>query len=406
VVAGEVRTPGSSERRPAVRRRSPGSTASLRPANQRRVLDLLRESASEHESWTQAEITRATGLASGTVSNIVRELATAGVVDTEPGRGRRGTVVRLAQAVGLVAGIDFGHTHVSAAVADLGGRILTETREPLDADSPYDTGLTLAARLLEQLLHQVGRGRTELRSVGIGLPAPITDDVVRTSAILPGWVGVNAAVTAREWFDCPVYVDNDANLGAYGEHRAGVARGVRDVVFVKVSSGVGAGLVLNGRIFHGARGSAGEIGHLTVDESGPPCRCGSRGCLEVYASTGPTLTMMADRLPGATIDDIIGAARGGNMSARRQLEDAALHLGWGLATVVNLLNPGVVVVGGEMAKAGDLLLDAARLSFRRHVLADAAATPIVTSALGERASLVGAVLQAAAKTDILAHPRP
>lgn len=378
---------------------SPGSTASLRPANQRRVVDVVRGHL-DHEI-TQADITRLTGLASGTVSNIVRQLVAAGVVETDPGSGRRGTVVRLSRSAGLVAGMDFGHTHLSVAVADLGGRILGETRHRLAPDHRYQQGLELAATLLDQVLREIGHDRSEVRSIGLGLPAPISDDVVRSSAILPGWVGVNALGVARTWFGCLVHVDNDANFGALAEHRVGAAQDEDDVVYVKVSSGVGAGLIVDGQIFHGARGSAGEIGHLTLDEGGPLCRCGSRGCLEVYASTGPTLQMMRDQLPGATIDDVVAAAKLGNMSARRLVEDAGLHLGWGLATVVNLLNPGVVVVGGEMARAGDLLLDAARLGLRRHVLADAAATPIVASTLGERASLVGAVLQAAEQTDLL-----
>jgi len=381
-------------------RPSPGSTASLRPANQRRVVELLR--AHGDAPITQADIARTTGLASATVSNIVRALTASGLVDTEPGSGRRGTVVRLSRAAGVVAGIDVGHTHLAVAVADLSGRILAETRKPLEPDHEYDAGLDLATALLEGVLAETGLEIADVRTIGMGLPAPISDNVVRSSAILPGWVGVNAAEVAQARFGCPVHVDNDANFGALAEHRVGVARGVDDLVFVKVSSGVGAGLIIKGEIFRGSHGSAGEIGHLTLDEQGPLCRCGSRGCREAYASTDTAITMMAAQLPGATIDEIFKAAHEGNAAAMRLLEDAGLHLGWGLATVVNLLNPGMVVVGGDMARAGELLLDSARLGLRRHALADAATTPVVISELGERASMIGAALMAAQMTELIA----
>jgi predicted NBD/HSP70 family sugar kinase len=381
-------------------RSSPGSTASLRPANQRRVIELLR--AHGETAITQADIARTTGLASATVSNIVRALTASGLIDTEPGSGRRGTVVRLSRAAGVVAGIDVGHTHLAVAVADLSGRILSETRQPLEPDHAYDAALQLATSLLEDVLARAGLDMADVRTIGMGLPAPISDDVVRSSAILPGWVGVNAAAVTGARFGCPVHVDNDANLGALAEHRVGVATDVDDLVFVKVSSGVGAGLIINGEIFRGSHGSAGEIGHLTLDEQGPLCRCGSRGCLEAYASTDTAIAMMATQLPGATIDEIFRAAHEGNAAALRLLEDAGLHLGWGLASVVNLLNPGMVVVGGDMARAGELLLDSARLGLRRHALADAATTPVVISELGERAPMVGAALMAAQATELIA----
>lgn len=226
--------------------------------------------------------------------------------------------------------------------------------------------------------------------------------MVRSSAILPGWVGVNAHDVAVERFGVPVQVENDANLGALAEQRLGAARGHRDVVFLKISSGVGGGLVLDDRLFRGSSGTAGEIGHLTLDEQGPVCRCGSRGCLEAYTSTTNVQAMLAGQFPGATIDEILQAARDGNVSALRTLEDAGLHLGWGVASVVNLLDPGLVVVGGDMARAGDLLLDSVRIGLRRHALDTAATTEVVAGQLDERASLVGAVLLAADAIDLAA----
>jgi predicted NBD/HSP70 family sugar kinase len=379
---------------------SPGSTASLRPANQRRVLDLLRGTGST--TFTQAELARATGLASGTISNIVRDLSGVGLVETERGGGRRGTVVRLSRSAGLVAGVDIGHTHLTVALADLSATIVAERREPLRQDHDHSVALDLAAQLLEQVLAVTDHTAEDLRTVGLGLPAPVAHGEVRASAILPGWTGVAAAAAASDRLGKPVQIDNDANLGALAEHRLGAGRGERDLVFVKVSSGVGAGLVVNGQICRGALGTAGEIGHLTLDEQGPLCRCGSRGCLEAYASTETIVSLVSGHLPGARIGDVIEAAAQGDAAAARLIEDAGLSLGWGLASVVNLINPGKVVIGGDLVRAGDLLLDSVRIGLRRHALADAAATPVVPSMFGERAPVVGAVLLAADGTELVA----
>lgn len=380
--------------------RATGSVGALRVANQRRVLDAL--SSRDGTAATQADLSRETGLAAGTVSSIVRELAGVDIIDTVAGAGRRGTTVQLARGAGLVAGIDFGHTHLAVAVAEMNGRLLGEAREPLDHELPHDAAIRRAAALLDHVLHDVGAERSDLRTVGLGLPSPIANDVVMSSTILPGWVGVNVREAAQDALAAEVVVENDANLGALTEHRRGAGRGESNLVFVKVSSGVGAGLIVNGQIFRGARGTAGEIGHLTVDDEGPLCRCGSRGCLEAYTATGSALAMMALQLPGADIDGIIEAARDGNVAAQRVFEDAGLHLGWGLAAVTNLVNPGVIVVGGDMSRAGDLLLVAAAQGLRRHVPSGAATTPVRPSAFGERASLIGAVLLAVESTDLLA----
>ena len=385
---------------------APGSTSSLRTANQRRVLNVLRRHRVEQKSdsevrLTQADLARATGLAPATVSSIVREFAAAGLVEVEPGSGRRGTSVQLASRAGLVCGIDFGHSHVSVAIGDLTGRVLSEEWRGLEQTHHHEEGLTYAAEMLKRDLDELGSDHSTLRAVVVGLPAPVIDDVVRSSTILPGWVGVNARQVAEQHLNSSVHIENDANLGAVAEHRVGVARGHSTSIFLKLSSGVGAGIIIDNHLFHGAVGAAGEVGHLTVNEQGPVCRCGSRGCLEAYASSGSVLELMSSQMPGATIDEVVAAARDGNAAALRSLEDASFHLGWGIGSLVNILNPSVVVLGGDLARAGELLLEPARVGLRRHALDAVAATPIVVSKLGRRASLVGAVLLASERTELL-----
>ncbi len=374
-------------------------TGVLRAANTRSVLATV--TGYSGEPVTHAELARETGLAAGTISSIVHELADAGILDTVAGSGRRGATVRLARSAGLVAGVDFGHSHLSVAIADMSGMVIGEVRTGVSAEQDHRDALAQAARMLESLFSGHEDQRKLLRTIGFGLPAPIAHGKVLGSAIQPGWLGINVRQAASEFFRVPVVVDNDANLGAIAEHRLGAGRGHSELVFVKISSGVGAGLIVDGRLFRGAEGIAGEIGHLTIDEQGPLCRCGGRGCLEAYTATGTALDMIAGHLEGATLDDIIEAARQGNVAARRVFEDVGLHLGWGLASVTNLLNPGVIVVGGDMARAGDLLLDSTRLGLRRHVLAGADTVPIVASELGDRASLLGAIQFAVDSTDLL-----
>ena len=376
---------------------APGSPTSLRNANQKRVLDLLRAPV----AYTQAELARTSGLAPATVSNIVRDLGAAGLLEVLPGSGRRGSSVRLAATAAYVVGIDFGHSHVAVAVGDLLGQPLREQRRPLADGLPHEQALATAQAMLDSMLAELPQAA--VLHVALGLPAPITDDAVGSPAIFPGWENVDAREAAGRTFGVPVTVENDANLGALAEHRTGAAQGNDSCVYVKISSGVGAGVVLAGEIFRGAAGFAGEIGHLTLDEQGPMCRCGSRGCLEAYASIGAILGLMAGHQPGAELDDIIAAAGENSFAARRTFEDAGLHLGWGLASIVNLLNPHVLVIGGDLARAGDLLLEPARVGLRRHTLDAVSATPVLASAHGSRASMLGALLLAAESTDLLAE---
>ena len=256
------------------------------------------DDADEGDPITQAEIARLTGLAPATVSNIVRELAAAGLVDTDPGSGRRGRG-RLSASAGIVAGIDFGHSHVAVAVGDLTGRVLAEERVSRRAPGPRRTALGLAASILDRTRSP---GAGPLRHVGLGLPAPVVNNVVESSAIFPGWEGVDARAAAeavlrragRRSRTTPTSARSPSTGRAHG-------RGHSSLVFVKISSGVGAGIIIDNRLFHGADGTAGEIGHLTLDEQGPMCRCGSRGCLETYTSSEHMLRM---RRPDAPRGDV------------------------------------------------------------------------------------------------------
>ncbi|MDF2978874.1 MAG: transcriptional regulator [Actinomycetospora sp.] len=384
----------------------PGSPAGLRDANRRRVLEAVRSDGAP----TQAEIAATTGLAPATVSNIVRDLADAGRVEAvdEVRAGRRVRAVRLVRRTGVVAGIDFGHRHVRVALADVAdpagasGHAAPPETTQVRADLPdaHDVadGLATASRLLDEVLHRAGTRRAALRGAVVGLPAPLdlVTGAVGASGVLPGWVGVPLAGRVAEHLGVPSWVDNDATLGTLAERRWGALRGVDDGLFLKLSDGVGAGLVLGGRLYRGPDGTAGEIGHVAVhpgDRFAAVCRCGHRGCLETVVSARTVITVLEPLLgTPLTIADVVARAHEGDAPARRVLADTGHHVGVAIAGLATVLTPRRIVVGGELAQAGALLLDPL------HAALAAAAVPgttrtaeVVTAALAEHAPVLGAL---------------
>ena len=384
----------------------PGSPSGLRDANRRRVVDAVRAGGAP----TQAEIAGATGLAPATVSNIVRDLGAAGLLTAgdEVRAGRRVRAVRLVRGAGVVAGIDVGHRHLRVALADVAdpsaaaGHPGPPGRSELRADLPdyhgVAEGLAIAASLIDEALAQAGVRREALRGAVVGLPAPVdrATGAVGASGVLPGWIGVPVAGRVSEHLGVPSWVDNDATLGTLAEQRWGALREVRDGVFLKLSDGVGAGLVLDGRLYRGPDGTAGEIGHVAVDPGdrhAAVCRCGHRGCLETVVSTR-TVTALLEPLVGAplTVAEMVALARDGDAPARRVLADTGHHVGAALAGFCTVLTPRRIVVGGELAQAGDLLLGPL------HAALEAAALPgttrtadVVVAELAEHAPVLGAL---------------
>lgn len=345
---------------------------------------------------TQAELARRTALAPSTVSNIVRDLAEAGTleVDEEHG-GRRGRMVRLAADGRLLMAVDFGHGHVSVALATMSHEIVGETHSSLPLGHDHQAGLAKAVSLRDFLLQRAGLDGAAVVAAGVSLPAPIDNGgrIIGSRLVLPGWADMDLAAIAQERLGVPVHVDNDANAGAVAEHHWGAGRGTDDFVYLKLAHGIGAGLILGGKPFRGATGVSGEIGHTTIDERGVFCRCGNRGCLETVAATPRLLALLASTHPRLrTIDDIVRAARAGDPACLRVLGDAGRAVGVAAANMVNVLNPAKVLIGGELAGAGELLLDPLREIVRRYGVPSAVTgLEIQAAELGARASLLGDV---------------
>lgn len=368
----------------------PGSQSELRAANRSRIIDLLRSRG----PMTQAELARASGLSPATVSSIAHELREEEWVFDEDLEGARGRALTLSRDAGLAVGIAFGHSHLRVAIADLAHTILAEAEKPFDTDHGAAEGITLAGRLFRRLVEENEIDTHLVTGVGMGLPGPLRRDTgqVGDSAILPGWIASHPAELMKRELGVDVTVENDANLGALAEIVWGSGRGCSDLLYVKISTGVGAGLILNGRLYHGFAGTAGEIGHTTVDESGPVCRCGSRGCLETYAGAEAVLEPLrrrhGDRL---TIRQVVAMAQAGDAGCQRVIADAGNAVGRAVADACNLLAPERVVIGGDLARSGDLLLDPIRAAVARAAIGAVREIPVTTGTLGERADVLGAV---------------
>ncbi|MCP9205717.1 ROK family transcriptional regulator [Streptomyces sp. NEAU-Y11] len=372
---------------------TPGSQSSLHRANLERVVRAVRMAG----SLTQAEIARSTGLSAATVSNIVRELKDGGTVEVTPtsAGGRRARSVSLSGDAGIVVGVDFGHTHLRVAVGNLAHQVLAEESEPLDVDASASQGLDRAEQLVSRLIAATGLRQDKVVGVGLGVPAPIDVETgtLGSTAILPGWAGTNPRDDLAQRLGVPVHVDNDANLGALGELVWGSGRGVADLAYIKVADGVGAGLVISGQIYRGPGGTAGEIGHITLDESGPVCRCGNRGCLETFTAARYVLPLLySSHGMDLTVERMVQLAREGDPGCRRVIADVGRHIGSGVANLCNLINPSRMVLGGQLAEAGELVLAPIRESVARYAIPSAARQlSVMPGALGGRAEVLGAL---------------
>lgn len=382
-----------------------GSLEALRELNRLRVIDALRQRGTASRS----EIARHTGLSRTTVTTLVSDLQARGLVVEQPfgeaqGRGRPPTLLRLDPSVGAVVGIHFDHRHLRVAVADLSSTVLAERWQGLDVDHAATTALDAAADLVEVALEEAGIERSRVVGAGVALSGPVDrDGTVGSTVILPGWEGLNAIDELTRRLGLQVAVDNDANLGALAEVSFGAGRGMSDVIYVMVASGVGAGIVLDGRLHRGVTGLAGEIGHVRVRAEGAVCRCGNRGCLETVASTDAMLSLLrpADG-GGASMGTLIELLEAGDIGAQRVVSDAGREIGRVVAGLCNVLSPSGVIVGGDLGIVADSLLNGIREALDRYALPPVrAALELRAGVLGERAELLGALALVIGDTDLL-----
>lgn len=359
--------------------------------------------------WTEGEISRAEvarrlDLSRSTVSALVQQLIDQGtVIEARVGAsqgGRPPVMLRFAHDRYHMVGLDLGMTHVTAILMDPRGRVLGRRTARHDVPGDPTGTLALAHAMLDGLLAEAP-ATSRLIGVGVAVPCPIhpSRPGQLSKSILPGWKGIDLAQALASRYGAPVYLENDANLGALGELIWGMGRDVGDFVYVKLATGVGAGLIVHGDIYRGAQGIAGEIGHTSIDVDGPPCRCGLRGCLvtmvgshaieERYRALASAAAPA--RPPAGDLGDIARAAKVGDPAAVQVIDHAATCLGIGLANLLNLVNPARIVLGGRLVLAGDALLRPLAHAIQGRALwTNVAAADVVVSQLGDDVIPLGA----------------
>jgi glucokinase-like ROK family protein len=381
--------------------------AVVRPDNpqQARVLRVLRDDGPR----SRAELGDAVELSRSRLAVELDRLAALGLVETAglaaSRGGRRSSIVRIAQGMRFL-GIDIGATSIDVAVTDGELRVLSRESEPVDVRQGPEL-------VIGRALEMVGKLRASdtapgFAGAGTGLPGPVSyaEGMPVSPPIMPGWNHFPVREAFASELGCPVLVDNDVNIMALGEKHAGIARSADDFLFVKIGTGIGCGIVIGGEVYRGVSGSAGDIGHIRVDDSGPMCLCGNTGCLEAFfggtalardalaaarSDRSPELAALLERGGALTAADVAAAAAAGDPVSVAMIREGGRRVGQVLAGLVSFFNPGLIVIGGGVAGIGHALLAEIRgVVYRRSLPLATGNLPIVLSEMGGRAGVVGA----------------
>jgi len=383
----------------------------IRNFNKHSAVDLIRFATT---GISRTDLADQMGLTRAAVTMIVNDLIDNGVILEAESRaipnGRPPVVLEINPKRGMVAAIDMGATHVNIALADFSAKIIEETSLPFDINQGPQVCLAEVSRILRELVDRIGIRISQLTAVGVGVPGPVIKDagMVMSPPIMPGWDRFPIRDTLEKEWGCPVSLNNDAELGALGEWAYGAGRGEKNLAYIKVGSGIGAGLIINQQIYGGTTGSAGEIGHITIDENGPLCTCGNHGCMEAFAGGNAIATQakkmvqsgkrtLLSNIPieSLTAQEVAESARRGDLPSQEIIMRAGTFIGIAIAGLVNLFNPSAVIIGGGVAQAGDLLTTSIRQAVReRSLRASEQGVHITTAMLGRRSSLMGAIVQA------------
>lgn len=301
-----------------------------------------------------------------------------------------------------VVGIDIGGTKLATVAADDSGKLLSKVRRPTRADKGPEYAIQLLFEMVYETIVQAGLERKAISAIGVSCGGPLDTKtgVVYSPPNLPGWDAFPLKAQLESEFKIPVTIENDANASALAEYRFGGGIGYNSVLYMTMSTGIGGGIVIDGKIYHGANDSAGEVGHQILLPDGPLCGCGKRGCLEALCS-GPAiarrakeavekesntaiLTLTDGDIETIKSEHVLAAARQGDALASKLVDETAYYMGWGIANLVNILNPDIVLLGTIAIAAGDLLLEPIRKTVLDLAMArPAEAVQIMPAKLGE-----------------------
>jgi predicted NBD/HSP70 family sugar kinase len=350
---------------------------------------------------TRPQLQALTGLSRATGAALVADLISEGLVaedeavrDANRSQGRPAQTLSVVPHAAYAVAADIGHTHVHVVVCDLGGTVVWERRLPNDTDLRPGPTLQIVAAAVADGLREQAISPQRVLGLGVGIACPVDrgGDELDAEGIMPGWVGVNPATELAALTGLPTRLANDANAGALGEWLYGAGQRIDDLVYIRLSAGIGAGLISGGRLLTGAGGMAGEIGHVQAVRDGLFCRCGNRGCLETVASP----TALADLLTrswGRTVEpgELPGLFADGHRAVQTAVLEAGEAVGRVLASAVTLLDPQLVIIGGELCWGGQPLLDAVSTALARYAMpARRREIRVVIGELGAAAEVRGA----------------
>ncbi len=380
--------------------------------NKHAAVDLVRFSGvgvSRSDLATQLGLTRAG------VTIIINDLISHGLIHETESRqtpnGRHPIILEVNPLCGFVASIVIGITHLQAAVGDMTSRIIDEVDIPFNIDRDPAQCIEEIHGELMKLLNRSKINVSNISAVGVAVPGAVNDitGMVETPANMKTWEHFPIREVLEKKLGVRVTLNNDAQMGALGEWTKGAARGEKDIAFIKIGSNIAAGYIINHQTYAGSNGGAGELGHITVTKNGPQCVCGHQGCLEAYAGglaiaeQGRVLarekknSLLAQR-PVETIgvEEVADAARRGDRDAQEILDRAGNFIGIAITALINLVNPSVVIIGGSVADAGDLLTNPIRnMVMEGSIRALKSGTRITTAVLGKRSILLGSLIAAA-----------
>ncbi|HEY2041916.1 MAG TPA: ROK family protein [Jatrophihabitans sp.] len=371
------------------------------PVNLRRLGRLrVLQALTDARELSRAHLMRRTGLSRATVSSVIFDLIDEelvreqAVASSAAKLGRPPVLLSLEPRAAHALGVDIGHDHVRTVLSDLVGNCLWDNSIDIDVDDSAQDTLQAATKSIDRALRETKTPQSSVLGLGVGIACPVDrrNGELRAEGIMPGWVGLKPGEELAARTGLRVQVINDANACVLAERRYGAAQTWDDVVYLRLSAGIGAGIVSDGRMLLGHDGLAGELGHVTVEPNGTVCRCGNRGCLETVAS--PTaITTLLSRSWGQTVTstDLAALIEQHDRGAVRAVGDAGEAVGRVLAMTVMTLNPRLILIGGELAAAGDLLLDPMRRALARNAVGShSRQLEISMSALGDTAAVRGA----------------
>jgi glucokinase-like ROK family protein len=379
--------------------------------SEKKLIDLIRKNG----EFSKADLVNFTEYSRTKINSCIDSLIEKKIIiannATEYSGGRRSKTYSLNGKMGLVAGVDIGATSIDLGIADFSGKLLDRYSEPASVrDGPIKI-LGRVCKLLEKMTLDSGNRPGKLNGIGIGVPGPVDFSVgtLVSPPIMPGWDRYPIIETMQQWFPASnVVVDNDVNVMALGETYQGAGKGVDNLIFVKIGTGIGAGIICEGRIYRGSSGCAGDIGHIGVNKNGPLCHCGNQGCLEAVAA-GPAIAeralvaAQAGKSPillnhfeknGKALhsEDVGDAAREGDALAMEIIRESGQFIGDVLTGLVNFYNPGMIVIGGGVSNLGNLLLSSIRQTVINRSLPLATRDlAIVFSEIGTNTGVIGAI---------------